>query len=286
MPLLIDTYNVLHTTGILPPDLAGIDVQGLIGLLKASRFQTESITLACDGTPKTSDTPKPDTQGLLIQIRYSGAGKTADDFIAQVIGASTAPRRLVVVSSDHAVLRTARKRHCKTLTSEEFLAQLAIDANLPPPVQSPLPAKPPPGSMTGAQVDTWINVFQIDPNAPVAEPPNDDASSSSETADEVATVNDGELKELPTGVALPSELIEQAERLWARENHARSPAPTPPPLPCAPTSAPKASDHTDRSSSSESAEDSDRALEESIDAIDMNALLPNDGKTMRSTKRD
>ena len=44
MSLIVDTYNVTHVVGILPPDLAGIDTLGLIRLLANSRFQREQIT--------------------------------------------------------------------------------------------------------------------------------------------------------------------------------------------------------------------------------------------------
>src|SRR5687768_158064 len=106
MPLIIDTFNVLHTVGVLPPELAGIDVQGLIGLLKRSRYRDEKVTLACDGKPQ----PGLKSGEPNVVIRFSGAGKPADDLIGQLVRASTAPRRLIVVSTDHAVQRTARRR--------------------------------------------------------------------------------------------------------------------------------------------------------------------------------
>ena len=41
MPLLIDAYNVLHVVGVLPPDLAGIDLEELAILIAKSRFRGE-----------------------------------------------------------------------------------------------------------------------------------------------------------------------------------------------------------------------------------------------------
>lgn len=49
MPLIIDVYNVLHTTGILPPDLAGIGVTDLKRLIAISRYRNEPCRLVCDG---------------------------------------------------------------------------------------------------------------------------------------------------------------------------------------------------------------------------------------------
>jgi len=124
MPLLIDTYNVLHTVGILPPDIAGVDAPGLIELIRVSRYRQEHATLICDGVPQ--DETVAGRVGN-ITVRYSGHESTADEVIITKIRKSFIPRRLTVVSSDRAILREARRRRCKPLTSEEFLSQLAAD---------------------------------------------------------------------------------------------------------------------------------------------------------------
>lgn len=49
--LVVDAYNVLHTQGILPPDLAGPDVRGLIELIANSRYRRHRAVLVCDGAP-------------------------------------------------------------------------------------------------------------------------------------------------------------------------------------------------------------------------------------------
>ncbi|HMN97297.1 MAG TPA: NYN domain-containing protein [Phycisphaerales bacterium] len=49
MPLIVDTYNVLHVTGVLPPALAGLDVDRLAVLIAQSRYRWETTWLVCDG---------------------------------------------------------------------------------------------------------------------------------------------------------------------------------------------------------------------------------------------
>lgn len=230
MPLILDTFNVLHTVGVLPPDLAGIDVQGLIGLIQSSRYRQEKVILACDGKPK----PELVSSDPSITIRFSGAGKPADDLIDQLVRASSAPRKLVVVSSDHAVQRTGRRRRCTVLTSEEFLAHLADDANLPQPRSYRPPSKPP-AEISSDQVDRWIKVFDLDEaivnlpsKAPVEEDEPDVAASSDEHFAEAPTAppleQDPELAELLSDdhdavkPVLPPSLIEQAERIWREQN--------------------------------------------------------------------
>jgi hypothetical protein len=123
--LIIDTCNVLHRTGILPPELAGIDEGGLINLFSRSRYANRGAILACDGKPRDRAISR-DTPGITMQ--FPGPGATADDLIIALIERSSAPKRLLVVTSDREVASAARKRRCRILDSDSFLAHLAHDA--------------------------------------------------------------------------------------------------------------------------------------------------------------
>src|SRR5947207_15673159 len=105
--LLLDAYNILHITGVLPPELAGINAAELVELLRLSRYRAQPITLVLDG--RANDDVKAGRSGL-ITIRFSGlsghsgggggSGRSADELIAQLIEQSTVPKRLTVVSSE------------------------------------------------------------------------------------------------------------------------------------------------------------------------------------------
>ncbi len=132
MPIVVDAYNVAHVTGVLPPELAEIDVPELVRVLPRTRFAREQVTLVCDGLPAGGAAPVRGTGS--VRVRYAGGGKSADDLIAAMVQRTTAPRGLTVVSSDRAVQRAARKRRCPVLSSEEFLRRVADDlhdASLP-----------------------------------------------------------------------------------------------------------------------------------------------------------
>ena len=167
MPLLIDTYNVLHMTGILPPEMAGIDVGGLIKLISVSRYRNQLVTLVCDGTgPMTSSGTSP----RLIAVRFAGPGREADDLILELIDAASDRRRITVVTSDRAVATAARKRRCRTITSQAFLGHLLADAQtkLKPPDDRPT------GPLDKKRVDQWIEQFGVDetdPTKPAAAEP-------------------------------------------------------------------------------------------------------------------
>lgn len=56
------------------------------------------------------------------------SGRTADEHIADFLARSTAPRRITVVTSDRAIVRSARARGAEVIASDAFLAMLADDA--------------------------------------------------------------------------------------------------------------------------------------------------------------
>lgn len=128
--LLIDTYNVLHQTGILPPDLAGPSLIEFVRLVRSSRFADRPLTFVCDGPQ-----PPPDEAWAALaagtrlppRLVFSGVEKEADDIIEHLVRRHTAPRRLTVVSSDRRLVRVAEVRRCRHLYSEQFLGMLADD---------------------------------------------------------------------------------------------------------------------------------------------------------------
>ncbi len=125
MPLIVDAYNVVHQTGVLPPGLAGMDVAELAMVLPRTRFAGDLVTLVCDGIPAAGQPRVADRPG--VRVRYAGGGMSADDLIAAMVNRSSAPRSLTIVSSDREVQRAGRRRRCGVLPSDEFLRRIAED---------------------------------------------------------------------------------------------------------------------------------------------------------------
>lgn len=127
--LLIDTYNVLQTTGVLPPELAGPEPADLADLIAHSRYRGREARLVCDGKrPKGA----PALRSGLIRTIYAGPGVEADSRIEEMIARSSAPKKLLVVSSDRRLRKAAAKRKCGWMDSVWFLDELAADANSGP----------------------------------------------------------------------------------------------------------------------------------------------------------
>ncbi len=126
MELLIDTWNVLHQSGVLPAESAGIGVSGLNRLIQQSRWGGEKITLVCDGTPSENS-----ASGSLVQTIFTGPHKSADALIMERVAASSAPRSILVITSDREIITSIRKRGSQQLGSSSFLQTLVEDSHLP-----------------------------------------------------------------------------------------------------------------------------------------------------------
>ena len=164
MPLIIDAYNVLHEN--MPPPLAGLDTAGLCAALARTAWAKQHITVVCDGQPGPLgllESPEP-----AVELIYSGPHQTADAVIIRLIDQHTAPRRLIVVSSDREIRRAARRRRATAWTSPEFLHRLAKalkgPGRQPPDIspQTPLP---------DAEVQKWLEQFNLDPENHDPPPP-------------------------------------------------------------------------------------------------------------------
>lgn len=159
--LLIDAYNVIQTPGVLPPDLAGLDVAGLAALIARSRYARRGARLVCDGGPEGQAEAVGPAKG--IEILFAGPGREADDLIDQMLRSGGGARGMLVVSSDRRVQKMAHRRKARTLSSPEFLAQLTHDQGRRPPEPRPAFAKAIP--LDRGSIAYWLREFGL-----VAEP--------------------------------------------------------------------------------------------------------------------
>ncbi len=200
MPLLIDAWNVLHTTGVLPPEMAGVGLRGLGQLIQRSRWGSQRVQLICDGRPPGPHSGLPHGMTAI----FSGPDREADDLIEARIATTSAPGSLTVVSSDRRIRTAARKRGCKVLTSAAFLEALVRDAQQPRrtgptrPTQVDLPDD----LIAEAQSLAGSAPPPLPPSvpspAPPEPPPKTDASPPAQP---------------PTSGDLPADIIEEARRL-------------------------------------------------------------------------
>lgn len=170
MPLVVDAYNVLHVTGVLPPEIAGLDLNGLADLIEASGHGHDEVWLVCDGLKKTGpkDAGAPRRRER-VWFSWAGIGAKADDLIIQLVQRSTSPRRMTIVTSDRAVQRAVKRRGATVETSEAFLERLAADwrAGHPKTRAKSVAAKRPPSPresvpLAAPEVRLWLRIFGLD----------------------------------------------------------------------------------------------------------------------------
>lgn len=166
--LLIDAYNVLHVTGVLPPHLGGLDLDGLLRLIGASRYAGREIVVVCDGTPPrhgAGSTPRHHPERTQrrargIRLVFAGAGLEADDVIESILAGEPRSRRITVVSNDRRLRRAARRLRRATLSSDAFLAHLAHDHDRPAP--APRAPATPAVPLSRAETAHWLQAMPVD----------------------------------------------------------------------------------------------------------------------------
>jgi hypothetical protein len=170
MALIIDGYNLLHASGILGRGLGPGGLQrsrqALLDFLAESLDPHEVsrtiVVFDAAGGPRGLAS-RAQHRGLCV--RYAAGKADADELIEELIREDTAPRSLVVVSSDHRLHRAARRRKAQAIDSDRWHSELLRQrrARLDPRE----PALRPSGPLSPYEVAFWLREF----GAAGAEPP-------------------------------------------------------------------------------------------------------------------
>jgi len=133
MLLLVDGYNLLHVSGLFgpasgPPTLERSRL-ALLEFLAAQLPETlrKRTVVVFDAASAPPGLPSElDHAGM--SIRFAHRRSTADELIGELIQQVSDPRHLTVVSSDHAVQRSARQRGAKYVDSEVWFREVQRNA--------------------------------------------------------------------------------------------------------------------------------------------------------------
>jgi uncharacterized protein len=171
MRILVDGYNLAHASGILSRNIGPGTLQrardGLVGFLKASLREKEraGTTIVFDAQNGPRDLPTEQTiDGL--RVLYSFGYPTADALIEELIRSDSAPRQLVVVSSDRQIQLAARRRRATSVDSEIWYAEMRQRRREAARAERGPPEKP---SLCGAEeeIEYWMGVFDSETSATV-----------------------------------------------------------------------------------------------------------------------
>lgn len=214
MTLIIDGYNFLHGANIVA------EGPGAYTLEKSRRSLLRFVASVVPKSKRSATTVvfdgKEAPPGLSrvgefagIQVMFSEPGTEADDLIEELILADSAPRRLLVVSSDHRIQRAAARRQAKSIDSEVWYHQQrpspdAINAELTRETDADAAG---PSRLTEAEVADWLSEFgefdvadiqnEID-TAERRRPASKPAGDSPKPVDETEADQDSPSDEKPT----------------------------------------------------------------------------------------
>jgi uncharacterized protein len=166
MPLLIDGYNLMHAAGVLGSGRGRGSLErsreALLNVLAESLAAEElaRTTIVFDARdPPWGLSRKLDHRG--ITVCFASRHEDADSMIEELIKADSAPKKLIVVSSDHRLHRAAKRRRAVAIDSDRWFRDL-IQARLERATNSPSETNKPEGPFSAGEVEFWLKQFEID----------------------------------------------------------------------------------------------------------------------------
>lgn len=157
MPVLIDGYNLLRIIQ-RSESMAAMDEAGLIRVL------TEFLRRTRDRGQIIFDGIGPPDKSALggfrnLEVFFSGQEVDADSVIEEKIQDNSAPRSLIVVSSDRRLKAAAKKRRAVAMGAEIFWMNVCKMMEKEPPRPEPKEKR---HGITDAETDRWLDAFGID----------------------------------------------------------------------------------------------------------------------------
>lgn len=158
MPYLIDGYNLLRLIQSIHEEYAEIAEAGLCRILSEYiRIKRSRGQIVFDGLGP------PDKSCLggygNLEVFFSGQTLEADDVIEEKILDNSAPKSLIVVSTDRRIRTAANKRKAIAVRSDLFFDDVTkvLDKTrmIPEPEQKQK-------GLTEAETDEWLDFFDID----------------------------------------------------------------------------------------------------------------------------
>jgi predicted RNA-binding protein with PIN domain len=159
MPVLVDGNNLLYAALDADPDRPPSRSMMCLKLGQWARRTGERVAVVFDGRAPAGGLARqigdPD-----VEVRYSGAGASADDVLAEVIAAHSAARLLLVISSDREVVRAAKRRRAKTMRSSDFWSALQRELAR----ETPRPREPAAKrrGLERSDADRWLRKLGLD----------------------------------------------------------------------------------------------------------------------------
>jgi len=156
--ILIDGNNLLWSVQKTDEEFSAVSDVRLCHILgRYLRLIKEKGEIIFDGVGPQDKGSFDNIVGL--EVFFAGLGVDADSVIEDKIKASTAPRKLTVVSSDRRVRKAARKRRAVSVRSEAFWSGLLRSLNRGEKHREPTAKRT---GLTEGETQQWLSFFGIE----------------------------------------------------------------------------------------------------------------------------
>lgn len=158
MTVMVDGNNLLHAAADAEPERPPGRTQlcQRIGAW-ASRYRHAALVFFDGAAPDAPRAAQLAAEG--VEMIFSGA-VTADEALIERLNAHSAPRQVLVVSSDREIRAAARRRRAVPVPSAEFWRRLERDLSRPRPRKVEPPAKR--EGLSADELDQWLDEFRLD----------------------------------------------------------------------------------------------------------------------------
>ena len=158
VPYLIDGHNLLYAIRGSGEEYQGMNEEIMCAVIGEyfSRIKDYG-SLLFDGMGPIDKSYFHSFENL--EVDFSGGDHEADDFIEDRIEGDSAPRRLVVVSTDRRLRLAASKRRCKSLSSYDFWVMVVKQLNRPEKRNVEPRGKR--SGITDAETEGWMKFFGL-----------------------------------------------------------------------------------------------------------------------------
>lgn len=159
--LILDGYNVLFPMlpggkAPSPEALEAAQTQLTDALLRHHRATGEEATVVFD-SHRFRGGARFERRERGLRVRYVHPPDTADDEIRRLVKASTAPRKLRVVTSDREVMRACTARGAAVVPSQVFLREMRLEAQRTAPDEAERDLKT--GRPSPEEMREFLDVF-------------------------------------------------------------------------------------------------------------------------------
>ena len=161
MPVIVDGYNLMHVIQKSDEDFANLNEVGLCRIISEylKRIRDRGH-IVFDGTGPYDKTDMEWLGGIdNLEVYFSGDKVEADEIIEQKIQDSSAPKGLVIVSTDRKIRDAASKRKATAVRSEAFWLEMIrhMEYQNKPPLE---PRQKRQG-LTNGETDQWLDYFGL-----------------------------------------------------------------------------------------------------------------------------